>query len=418
MISVWYRRLLVILAVGSLFTNLGLYLFTGAELEIPPLLWVVAVAVGAVPLLGSGRGNTAVLRSPVVAWAFAFASITAMWILLEPTASTGAWQEFGIRGTAAIALVAMVAIFSSNDAIRWARWCVLGAVLLAVSLNVYELFNPTTFSMVLGRSAGLYRNPNQAGAAIIVGMIVTTSLLPQKYRLLYAFVAGIGVFLTFSRSAAFGWVLANAVAVAVGTINLRRATLVASCVLAVVVTCVVWQWDTLGGELEDLGVLNHNVLSRIGASDDGLGSDHSSEQRAEVAGAAWGMFEDSPLIGHGVAASIDWQYEVSSHNQYLNLMVDHGFLGAFILPALLFAVWWRSRGDARRCAWTLSTFVLFFGFFSHNILSERYFLLSFALMGAMAAGSRSSETERSVQPVQVESAPVLNEGMTLAPCVE
>ena len=60
-------------------------------------------------------------------------------------------------------------IFQESSAIKLARKTLVVAVLFAVALNVYELFVPMAFSNVMGRSAGLYINPNIAGEALVLG---------------------------------------------------------------------------------------------------------------------------------------------------------------------------------------------------------------------------------------------------------
>ena len=91
-------------------------------------------------------------------------------------------------------------------------------------------------------------------------------------------------------------------------------------------------------QLKGLGVLNQNVLERVDWFTNPKGTDdYSLIERQDVAREAWRMFTEQPILGHGLASTKDWSYAVSSHNQYLNLMVDHGILGAFILPVLVLA---------------------------------------------------------------------------------
>lgn len=394
MISVRYRRALAVAAVVVFFTNLAQYLFSADIVPVPPLYWIAGFGLAAAPLALSRDGLVSVARSPVVHWSLAFLAVTCLWLVFQTTDVSGGYKELNARVLTAVSLVSFVAVFTTADAVRWARWAVFYATALALAIDVYELFNPRTFSEVTGRSAGLYVNPNQAAAALLVGLVATIGLIPERFRLVWTGAVGAGVFVTFSRSAAVGWVLVVALAAGLRVLPVGRRALVGCAALALAAALVALQWDALTDALDDAGVLNRNVMSRVAAASGGdVASDDSAEARFDVARHAWRMFEDSPLVGNGVAASLDWEMEVSSHNQYLNMMVDHGALGVLILPALALAVLRRSRGATRRASLLFAAYVLFAGFFSHNVLSERYYLVAFALFGAMAATSRAAEPE-------------------------
>ena len=143
-------------------------------------------------------------------------------------------------------------------------------------------------------------------------------------------------------------------------------------------------------------------MGRLGWLDQPLASDSSALGRKEVAAIAFEKFADNPILGEGVGASqrlliVEGGTEISSHNQYLNLMVDHGVLGFFILPFLALAILWQTRSPARHTAFAFAVFILYSGFFSHNILDERFILLTFSLIAAMAFNSRSRQ-QPLVQP--------------------
>jgi O-antigen ligase len=384
----YYPRALALAAVILFFANLSLYLFTKEVIPFPPLFWIIGFAVAAAPMCFS-RGSLGLLwQAPMTYWCYGFLLISGAWLLCQPSQSEGVWQEFRTRILSALFLLMLLCVFSRADAQALARRAILVAVMGAVAVNVYEIFNPSTFSSVVGRSAGLYVNPTQAGAALVLGMILSVGLLPQRLRLLFALAVGLGIFLTFSRAAMIGWFVTMLVIIWTGQINLRRSIIIGCTVLSVAGAALFWQWDKLQYKLEDSGALNSNVLTRVRWFNDFESRDFSVTEREEVAHLAWQMFADNPILGHGVGTSTNWDFEISSHNQYLNLMVDHGILGLFIFPCLVLATVWRAEGEARKIACAFSAFIFQWGFFSHNILEERYILLSFSLLGAMALGAR------------------------------
>lgn len=389
MIAKYYPRVLAVAAALIFFTNLCLYIYSAEIVHFPPLYWIIGLGLAASPLILSRHYLQILGRSFLARWCYGYMLISGVWLIFQPSTSEKVLQELDTRLLSVLFMLILLCIFSRDDVQFWARGAVLGGVLLAVGFNVFELFSPMAFSEVMGRSAGLYINPNQSAAALILGMIMTVGLLPHRYRMLFVVIVGLGVFLTFSRSAMIGWVLTAAVFIKTGQLNLRRSLLVGCAMLAIAFAATIWQWDKIQYRLEDLGVLNKNVLARIDWFNSPDASDMSTTERKEVAEFGWEMFSGSPVIGNGLGASVNWAREKSSHNEYLNMMVDHGIIGVFFLPLLVLAIQWRARGEARQIGFSLALFVLYFGFFSHNILTERYMLMIFVLLECMTMSSRA-----------------------------
>ncbi|HEX8088144.1 MAG TPA: O-antigen ligase family protein [Blastocatellia bacterium] len=382
---------MAIAVVMIFFTSLSLYLFLAEFVSFPPLYWMIGFGVAAAPVCLSLRSVLTVRHSMLARWCYGFLMISSLWLMFQPSPSEIVWQEFQTRVLSVLFVLALICIFSSEGAQLWARRATLAAVLVAVGFNLYELFNPLSFSTVMGRSAGLYMNPNQCAVALILGMVISLGLLPHRYRVLFASLVGLGVLLTLSRSAAIGWFITILALIKTGQISLRRSILIGCTLVTVTLAAAVWQWNKIEYQLEDLGVLNPNTTMRLDWFNNMDASDFSATERKQVAEFGWEMFSDSPIVGHGVGASIDWSYERSSHNEYLNMMVDHGIVGFFILPLLALATTWRGRGEARQIGFAFTAFILYFGFFSHNILNERPVLMTFALLSSMVMSSREGQ---------------------------
>jgi O-antigen ligase len=390
MLGNYYARLMAVAAVMIFFTSLSLYLFSAEFVPFPPLYWMIGLGVAAAPICLSLRSVLAVRHSLLARWCYGFLMISSLWLMFQPSPSEVVWQEFQTRVLSVLFILTLLCIFSTEEAQLWARRATLGAVLIAVALNLYELFNPLAFSTVVGRSAGLYMNPNQCAVALILGMVISLGLLPHRYRILFTVLVGLGVLLTLSRSAVIGWLITFFVLIKSGQISLRRSILIGGTLVTIAFAVAAWQWDKIEYRLEDLGVLNANTTMRLYWFNKMDASDFSASERKEVAEFGWELFSDSPLVGHGVGASIDWSYERSSHNEYLNMMVDHGIVGFFILPLLALATTWRARGEARQISFAFTAFILYFAFFSHNILNERPVLMIFALLSSMVMSSRAA----------------------------
>jgi len=396
MLTKHYPRIIAVIAVTVFFTSLDVYVFSTELVSVAPLYWIIAFGLIAAPLYLSRDALLLMRQAPIARWCYGFFMVSCTWFLFQPMQSEVAWQELRRRSLAMAFMLIVLAVFSNLEAQVWARRAIFAAVLLGVGLNVFELFNPQTFSSVIGRAAGLYINPNESGVALVLGMILTLGLLPQRYRLLFAFAVGAGVALTFSRSAMVGWIISIIVILKIGQINLRRSFVTGFVVVAISLIAAVAQWDKIQYQLEDLGVLNSNVMGRVGWLNQPIASDESALGRQQVAEIALEKFSDSPVLGQGVGASqkllmVEGGVEISSHNQYLNLMVDHGILGFFILPLLTLAVTWRARGEIKQTGIAFAAFIFYIGFFSHNILEDRFILLAFSLMAAMIFKSRQQQ---------------------------
>lgn len=389
----YFPRFMAVSVVLIFFTNLSLYLNSSGLVQMPSFYYVIALAIAAAPLYLSRDSLGVLLHSPISRWCYGFVMISGVWLLFQPEPSEDTWSEFWLRIVSALFIIMLLSVFSNSETQLWARWVILIAVLAAVAVNCYELFHPFLFSNVMGRSAGFYVNPNQCGAALVLGMILSISLLPPRLRLLFALITGFGILLTFSRGALVGWIISTIILIKVGEISLRRSMFIGGAVVAAVAVVLLLQWSSLQYQLEDAGALNNNVLARVEWFNKFGNDDYSALERKQVAEMAWGMFGDKPFFGHGVAASLTWGFEKSSHNQYLNMMVDHGVLGMFILPLLVLAIVWKAQGEAKRIGLAFSVFTLCWGFFSHNLFTERYMLLAFSLMAAMTVTSRLTQKQ-------------------------
>ncbi len=121
-----------------------------------------------------------------------------------------------------------------------------------------------------------------------------------------------------------------------------------------------------------------------------LGSRMSDDSgRLAVLLRAWDMFLEAPLLGKGLGSTVDWNADISSHNTYMNLGADHGVLGLIALPALCYAL---VRGN--REAVPLAVVLFLTGFFIHDLLSARPYLLALALFTPPAEPSHASTLAR------------------------
>jgi len=376
-----YRRLmslLVVVLVLAFHTNVILWGAETGKLAISPSLVMLPVLlVGGVLIWADDGPLRWVVRSFWFRWAMGFTLVTILWFLATPQlppvvslliARIYSMVFFGV----------CLMLFSVPGIHRLARQAMVATVLLAVALNLYELAYPMTFSEVLGRSAGLYINPNIAGMTIVLGVLVTIDVLPQAWRGWYFGTALVGVICTFSRGGMLEAGLAGLGLVYVGRLQRRQWMVPVLVVTGVgLVGFALLQmgvWDPLG-----TGGLNLNSLNRIAFRT----GDNSFSERAQVAMKALEAIAESPLWGNGLGATRTWAATVSTHNIYLNLMMDHGVWAVLIYPLMLWSL--RSRDPLY---WVILGVALLMGLFTHNVLDLRPVLMSLACLPSLgrAAG--------------------------------
>jgi hypothetical protein len=164
-----YKHFLVVFAVAIFFTNMSD--FTG-KYGLIPLVWIAVFAALSGPAILHGLATSRIPVRPIVYWCAVYVAISIAWYYHSPQ-DEFAFQEVQTRIVSVIFLVLAMIAFSGAEEQRLAQKWIAGAVLLATALNIYELFNPLTFSEIPGRSSGLYSNVNQSGAALVLGLILS-----------------------------------------------------------------------------------------------------------------------------------------------------------------------------------------------------------------------------------------------------
>jgi hypothetical protein len=384
-----YRRFLVVAAVLIFFTNIADFT---VKYGLIPLVWIGVFAALSAPAILLGLGGARIPIRPVVWWC-AFYLLISIASYYHSPQDEFAFQEVQTRIVSVIFLVLAMIVFSGAEEQRLAQKWIAGAVLLATALNIYELFNPMTFSTIPGRSSGLYNNVNQSGAALVLGLILSYHVIPDRFKMAYVGITALGVIPTFSRSAMIGWMLV------VGYFFIRagfRAQIRRLAILAVVCVGVLFSpiWGDIQHSLQQRGTLNLNIVERIQFFTGGGRGDDSSDERKAVATRAWELFGERPLDGWGTGASRRIEgFDVGTHNIYLAMLVDHGITGIFVIPFLLLSALWGLNRKTIDIAAPWLIFMLLWGMFSHNVLEERYILLAVALTASMIASNRTVAAE-------------------------
>jgi O-antigen ligase len=286
-------------------------------------------------------------------------------------------------------------------ALLWASRTIAACVVAAVLINVFEMFNPFVINDSIGRSAGLYLNPNQAALALVVGMVLSLHVIGAQYRGLFILLVIVGMVTTISRSGLLALCLAIGLSLFWKAVKVKQIAMAAILGVVLVVGLLLPRLDAMIAYMERVG-LSHFVEERVGwfmdPTLDESPYEANTHSRLDAAAEAWDRFSQYPFWGYGVGTHLamaggneDKFATVGAHNMYLAYMVDHGILGAFVYPASVLMAVWTARGNAKRLGTSFALIMLILGFFSHTILTDTFALPLLALMAAMAALSRESE---------------------------
>src|SRR6266568_545812 len=324
-------------AVGAVLffcTGFDLYGYRVHSMPSPSvgILGVLACAVLVVTL--TPHRPRALFRSPLLIWAAALLTVSTVWACWS--SSPRAVELLVNRYKAAALLVAMMVIFDDDRARRAGALAMGAAVVIMSALNVAETFGVIGFldvdqHRIVGRSAGFFFNPNESARAIVLALAASVVLLPSRLRVPLLIVAGVGTAATLSRGA---WIGFGIVVLWLFWQRALRFSALGVSVAAALAAVVLWFGHSTERLFDSTGALNENTILRLHF---GLYNE-STTDRLHLAGKAWDLFASSPLVGHGLGASIDWNEALSSHNSYLNLAADHGLLGLLLFPMLCVAL--------------------------------------------------------------------------------
>ncbi|MEH1829418.1 MAG: O-antigen ligase family protein [Nostoc sp.] len=390
---IYYQCWLAIVAVSIFFTNLDVYWQTTGILPLEPLHWIILLIGASTPIIFSFSSRKKFLSKSLLRWCVGYFVISLFYFWLF-SSTPEAFQELRVRVLSIIFLLLALIIFSKYYVVqKVTRYAIIIAGLLATVINIYEFFNPLVFIAVneTGRAAGFYMNPNTSGSALVLSLIFGVDLLKPKYRAFFALLIGVGVFITFSRGSLIGWLIVMIILISRNIIP-RQQFFLWFVVLATIVTAVVGiTGNSLSLEsLQDTGLINNNVVGRLQEFGSPSNTDDDAAlARIEVVKLAWHMFSEHPFIGNGIGSTSSLNvgalstHDISTHNMYLYFMADHGILGAFIYPLLIYAVTHPYQENNKYIIWVFMAFYLIWGFFNHNIVVQRFYLMTFSLMATM-----------------------------------
>ena len=255
-----------------------------------------------------------------------------------------------------------------------------------IGSTIYEMFYPATFSNLAARPAGFAGNANFGALASSMLCAASlyyrprTHLLPDIAMLSLSFIS---VLATQSRSGLLELGIVASAWFAILIFELRNSPLVlvktlvamtcSGAVLAVSLVVVFTQSEVFSNESSRFA----KILSGKQV-DDGSG-----DERISAAADTLERIAESPVLGHGTGFSRNLR--TLPHNIYLQQWLNNGLLGVLGYTSMLICGAVLSARARFIPGLVFSVMTLVAGFFSHNILDQKSFILPFAVLLASSA---------------------------------
>ncbi|WP_088889148.1 O-antigen ligase family protein [Leptolyngbya ohadii] len=379
----YYQGLLAVGVIFFFFTFLDSYIAV-QQIIVSPVGWMLPYFALTVPLFLLGK-----LKFPsagILYWCAGYILLAVISYAWFP-ASTPALRALIDRCFSAVFLLVTACLLADSQVQQWARFALVGATMLGVLNNCYQLLDPFAFlGLVDNRVSGLYMDPNDCAYALSLGMVLTVGIFPKKIRIPWILMVGLGVMITLSRGGMLAWVAAVLLLCLTRILPYRQAGL---WILGVSTLVLVLVFSGEGDRFTTLSLVNEQMFER--GSDIISGNtlfDPSALERKGILEKAWQMFLERPIFGYGIGSTSDYSitgFTVSTHNMFLLHAAEYGIVGFLILPLIIYASTRWATGETRKIAAVFILVILISSLFSHTVLDLRSYLIGFALMAAMSA---------------------------------
>ncbi len=287
-------------------------------------------------------------------------------------------------------------VIASNPNYRkWAHAGLVGGFILLCGSVIYEIFFPATFSNLNERASGFAGNSN-FGALCTCMLCATVLHYGRGGRrvadLVLLGMTAIAVLATQSRSGMaeyaillMFWIWS---CLTDKNFSVREALRLMLLVLITLVVMTVLFSLVLKGSLLFSGEGNRIARILSGKTVD----DGSGDERVGAALNALRLVSEAPILGHGTGHTRTMP--VLPHNQYLQQWVNNGLVGLLAYICMLLSGLF-SFGRSRYLAGAAFISIVIVGsVFSHNILDQRTFIMSFAILIVSCAADKAERAEK------------------------
>ncbi|MEA5420941.1 O-antigen ligase family protein [Spirulina sp. CCNP1310] len=373
--------------------DLGAY-----NLTIPLLAMAILGLYGdRLPLLWQAHRRTLLLLLALYLW---------FWISAWFSVDRGIAFKFSIKYSIYFftfpALLILAQAYQPKQRLPWLYGFTLLFLLILAGFGICEHFNPNWpfFPWIrngtgyYGRALSLLQNPNQLGALMAFGVLLTCTLckeriLPSFSLLFFIPPLIVTLILTGSRNGIFVLLVSGVLMVYPYRFVPLKAWAMALIIPAALATgFFVWnQSPRLAANIQQIPQ-NITTLQAAMAGDEAA---LATIPRAELAVIAGQQFLANPITGTGIqtlAEKIMPQRGLTAHNVFLHLLTELGLPGLLLWIGVMVSALWRTPLLDPRVG-LLSSFVItaqMFDFFIHDLPT----ILTMSLMVAIAANFKTN----------------------------
>ena len=265
--------------------------------------------------------------------------------------------------------------------------CAASAIILTVSV-VAEAISPEIFGSTLrGRASGFPGNPNGTGVALISLLILSLrwDRDDQRWNAVVGTTVVTGILLGMSRAAILVFALVS--------VQFFRASgrpfVAAARILFMIVAAVFAFGLVMTSEIFSDFISFGSFQDRYDAMLQ-LSFVRENDIRLGVADEFLDRISERPIVGYGYAYS--FTFPEGPHNMYLRLWFDAGLFGIATYCLLLMSVYAHFKSIRFTPGVVLVVAISVYGFFSHNLLEDRFLIVAVAIAFAMSVRSEEGFT--------------------------
>jgi len=391
-----YNHFLVILITVLFFSELAPYLYNKDFLSISLKHWAVINVFFAISLLVLNKQSIIpILSQGYFKWLFFFLILTLTWgwfsVALFGWYPEKGVDQFNAHILAILYLFSFAIILNKASAFRIARQLVLWIVILNVGINIYDFvsLNPEQFSHIPGRAAGMYGDPNNSSIVLCFGFVLTIGLVRPALKLPFTLWVFLGIILTQSRGGILVFLLIFSYYYFKKEYS-RKSILKLGFIMLIVGTLITTYFlDTFQNEGQQLINNFDNLIERYDRVMNMIEGNSMTDVRVIVFQEYLEHWMQYPILGNGMGASYFYEikeltHTISSHNQFLNLMVDFGIFGFILLIVFLWVLLTYNQVFLFYPEGLLFLLLfLLFAFTSHNMLDHYSLLFIYPMFGRL-----------------------------------
>ncbi len=380
-----YEASALVVILCLVYLEIPYYIHERDEGFVPKYFYYAFFVVVAPLLILRFRSLSSYVISPYSLWAFALIMLSIAHLLF---ALDGGDQSraslIGTRIQYALLAVLLGFACSITRSTSYERIFPFLAVLIP-TMVIVDFLNPGVFDPLgrpegggAERAAATFVNPNKAGEAMLITLLLAIPVLRPPYRALLLLLVGAGVILTFSRGAILGWILLWLFML------LRKAvpkyTLALALVALGALPMLLASFESYLSGRDDLVARLDDILGRLEFFQHQTFDDGSALERAQVLEAGLDLFLQNPVFGAGAGATHLWSLRSSTHNQPVMLAAEYGVFGIALWVWLAVILWKGKYFQDRTFQLIPLIGFIFLSMFTHNMLDFPYWLVTFALV--------------------------------------